>query len=190
MIEDSTHAPPRSTTPARSAPPNAGALQLAALRLSSRKLGARLGVAHTTAARWRSEPPSAEHRELLREQLGIAIDSWDRSADPSAATASGAEAPEHDASALVRLREQVKRLAAARAQPDLSVTAMLELEKLELAASRAIARLEGAVLTEHQITNAPAFRRMLEAISSSLAPFGPEPLGAVAGALEELTASG
>jgi hypothetical protein len=52
----------------------------------------------------------------------------------------------------------------------------------------ALSKMRGMLMSEAQIVASPYFVPILSAITNALAPFGPEPLGAVTTALEELTA--
>lgn len=160
--------------------PSLGAEQLAAAGTIS-DVAKRLGVADRTVAGWRAgRSPNRASQEAIERTLGIATTAWSRVATAhspapavpptSPATApSAAVRPNARQTAEQRLREQLERLRIQREAPGLTERSRVELEKLELAASARLARLEGASgLTLRQVLASPHLRLALGAIEGVL----------------------
>jgi hypothetical protein len=111
----------------------------------------------------------------IRERLGIPEPSWlvsamapnlattveQRAADAVKVNVEGPEAQDYEPeqTAVERLREQIQRLKAARAVPGLSDRARVDYERVELGASRELARLEGRDVTLAQVIGSPHFAK-------------------------------
>jgi len=167
---------------------NAGAVALAATGRSTRDLARLFHKSHEAVRRWRSalSVPDADARAVLRRELGIDESAWDTigATGATAATSTDTLTP---ATARERLEQQIERLRVARADPTASPRSRLDLEKLELQASRALAELEGAVLTERQILASGVWVRVRETVVTALEPW-PDAMRAVADALERAEA--
>jgi hypothetical protein len=153
----------------------AGSLAITAAG-SLRTIAAALDVNPKTVSTWRSgaKRPSPSMQVRIEKALAIPRLAWTMAAPAQASEASApiagelaleaTEAPgsalEGPLSALDRLREQVARLAAARAKPGLSERSYVELEKLELSASREIGRHLGRDLTDAQILGSRQWAHM------------------------------
>jgi hypothetical protein len=126
-----------------------------------------------------------QHR--IQERLGIEVASWlvDAVLPPPGAAVerSAIEAPEGNQSALERLRTQITRLQAARAVPGLSDRARVDLERVELGASRELARLEGRDVTMNQILGSLHWRRLEGVMVTALEPW-PDAMRAISAALK------
>jgi hypothetical protein len=104
------------------------------------------------------------------------------------AQSDAAAAPEPLERAEQRLREQMARLAAMRAGP-LSDTARVQVERLELAASRSLARLEALEdLTAERLMNSRVVEELQQRLVATLETY-PEAMRAVALALESRDAA-
>lgn len=173
-----------------SLPLNAGAQALAAVD-SIANTAAKLGCSPRIVSGWRSgrKIPNEGSRATIERVYGIARALWDKAAssEPTgpAAPPHAPEGVEARESAEARLQAQLARLRAQRADPELTERGRLELEKLELAASRALARAEGLELTERQILASVAWRRVCDRMVSALEPW-PDAMRAVAAALDAL----
>ena len=148
---------------------------------SLRTIAAALGVNPKTVSTWRaaSKRPSPSMQGRIESALGIPRAAWGQAAPAEASEASAPLASEltHEASegssdaplnALDRLRSQVARLAAARAKPGLSERSYVELEKLELSASREIGRHLGRDLTDAQILGSRQWAHMQREFTEAL----------------------
>jgi|ERR1041384_2475166 hypothetical protein len=172
---------------------NAGAEALAAAD-SIANTAAKLGCSPRIVSGWRSgqKIPNERSRATIERAYGIARALWDKA--PSGAPASGSAPPPPTSdtaareSAEARLRAQLTRLKEQRADPALTERGRLELEKLELAASRALARAEGLELSERKILSSVAWRRVRDRVVVALEPY-PEAMRAVANALDALDAA-
>jgi hypothetical protein len=174
--------------------PNQGATALAAVDTIT-ATAAKLGCSTRQVSRWRSSQqlPDERSRETIERCYGIARGLWDRpvmapSGGPADAPAapephtppSDAEAPPETAEA--RLRAQLERLRLQR--QGATGRALVELEKLELQASRALARAEGVELDGRKIAKSRAWQTVEEVIIKALEPF-PDAMVAVARATQE-----
>jgi hypothetical protein len=125
--------------------------------------------------------PDGPHAAVLERELGIPKAAWSRMASTTEPAPRAAEPPQRPAtspalapeaddrqSAEVRLREQMARLRAQREAGGLTATATATLERLELQASVALAKLEGAHLTEAQVAASPHFLRLLDIVIDTL----------------------
>lgn len=177
--------------------PNQGAAALAAADTIT-ETARKLGCSTRQVSRWRSSQqlPDERSRQTLERVYGIPRAAWDQPVahiptapsspavaplppEPLAAAAGDGAAPE---SAEDRLRAQLERL---RQQRETATGRQLvELEKLELAASRALARAEGVELDGRRIVKSRAWETIEVLITGALEPW-PDALAAVARALQE-----
>lgn len=124
--------------------------------------------------------PDGPHAAVLERELGIPKAAWGRVAPTTEPAPRAAEPPERPASAPAlapeaddrqsaeaRLREQMARLRAQR-EAGGTATALATLERLELQASVALAKLEGAHLTEAQVAASPHLLRYVDVVVDTL----------------------
>lgn len=175
--------------------PNVGAAALAEADTIT-ATAATLGRSTRQVSRWRSSQqlPDEASRELIARAYGIPRGAWDRTVTPTGAPtapdAPSVSAPQPSAlreTARQRLEAQIARLREQRQQPELSARNRIELEKLELAASSRLARLEGTELTNRQILASVAWARVSDCVVAALEPW-PEAMRRVADALDALDA--
>lgn len=172
-------------------PLNAGAVELVNAGKVT-QVARRLNVSERTIAGWRSgaRVPAEASRVQLETELGIPRALWDRPAvarepapaapQPVTTTPPAAGADEADR----RLAVQLQRLAAMRVEPKISERGRLELEKLELQVTRAIARRDGLEdLTTARFMASKPFRDLMDRATAALQPW-PEAMRALAAALE------
>lgn len=173
-----------------SLPLNAGAVALHDAGKVA-QVARRLGVSERTIAGWRSgaRVPNEASRHQLERELQIPRADWDRpvAAQGHAPPAAHTEAPPRAAGADEsdwRLAVQLDRLAAMRADPDISERGRLELEKLELQVTRAVARRDGLEdLTTARFIGSRPFRELMDRATAALEPW-PDAMRALAAALE------
>lgn len=118
--------------------------------------------------------PSPQAREIYARAYNIGADSWDTMAPPTSPVGDASpglprSAPLADgASAKARVEAQIADLRALRDGGSLTGKARLECERLLQTAHRDLARLEGAALTERQISASPHFERLLGRIVAAV----------------------
>src|SRR6478752_8341633 len=152
-----------------------------------------LEVDTRTVSAWRSgaKRPSPDMRARIHTRLGIDPASWLIDAvaasltppevrpletsiaattspkDASAVAVDGDDGPQTEG-ALKRLQDQIARLKVARAVPGLSDRARVDFERLELAASRELARYEGRDLTLAQMLGSRPWIECMDRIKDVL----------------------
>lgn len=152
------------------------------------ELTSKLGVDRRTVSAWRAgaKLPNPASRELMQRELAIPLSAWERrAAEPAAAApAPPPQVEERPAagSAEDRLRAQLERLRQQRQAA--TGRTLVDLERLELAASRALARAEGVELDGRRIVRSRAWESIEVVIVRALEPW-PQALAAVATALQE-----
>jgi hypothetical protein len=182
-----------------SLPQNQGA---AALLVADTIAGtvAKVHCSSRNVSRWRSSQqlPGADAMAAMQKAYGISPQLWGRKVEqrtpyvpvgPSDASSaspppSAGTTPEDTAER--RLRSQIERLATMRSDPLLTDRARVDIERLELGASRELARLKGELgITAAMIMRCPYWDRIEERITEALTPW-PEARRCVADAISEL----
>lgn len=192
---------------------NAGAVALAALKLSHTVVASACGVARSTSAHWRdgSAKPRREARGVLRDAYGIDVNAWDREADAPPKKAAGKgkatgkgkgrsaaqpravevrKLPPYPKSpanptTLDSARHRLACLAHDMAHRDLPFGDVMKVRAEESRALALVAKLEEkAELSEDRyVTNHPAWRRLREKMIAALAPY-PDACAALIEAME------
>jgi hypothetical protein len=142
-----------------------------------------IGVTTRTISSWRSgaKRPSEAAKIRLRDAFQIPIEAWGLL--PGNASHDGVAAPNEpfveprEGTAIDGLRVQLGRIRRQRQEPGLTPRTALDLEKLELGVLQAIARVEDTRLSEPEIANSLAYRRMVDRLVDALTPH-PEALNA------------